>query len=226
MAAEMRNRKPIEAATYLSIDCLSLARMPAGGHKHGKAVRAVKIRHRLQNLTVAETDLQAEFDQTGGAVALKHRGVDGMFFEHSVRLEPVPQHFGGQRWFFVCPRAGARARKLYRYPGMLEFSCRQGLPTNVTYHCQRDSGAKRVMRQIWQLRAKVGDTRCLLGTLDQPEGMSDAKYIRHAIRYLQLADRLDFSTRGIKLRRTPSGRPTEGHPAPSRRWTLTTKGRG
>ena len=199
----MRNRKPIEAATYLSIDCLDLARMPAGWHKHGKAVRAVKIQHRRHNRAVAETELQVEFDDAAGAVALKHRGVDGMLFEHSLRLEPVPQHFGGRRWFFACPITGTRARKLYRFPGMHQFSSRKGLPAQVIYRNQRDSGAKRVMRQIWELRAKVGDTRCLLGTLDHPEGMSDAEYSRYAIRYLQLADRLDFSTRGIKLRRTP-----------------------
>lgn len=201
MATKLRSRKHLEAAIYLSIDCLSLARMPAGWRKRGKVMRAVKIQHRLHNRTTAETDLRAEFDETAGAVTLKHRGIDGMVIEHSVLLEPIRQHFGGQRWFFLCPRTGARARKLYRYPGMLEFSSRLGLQAQVSYRSQRDSGAKRVMRQIWDLRAKVGDTHCLLGTLDQPQGMSGAEYIRYAIRYLELADRLDFSTRGFNLRR-------------------------
>lgn len=186
---------------YLPVDCLHLARMPAGWDRRGKATRVVGIHHRCRNRAVAETDLHAEIDKSAGVALLKHRGTDGMRFEQSVRLEPVPQHFGGQRWFFVCPVTGNRARKLYRYPGMSGFCSRAGLPEPVTYRCQRDSAAKRTVRQIWELRDRLGDKGWLLGALAQPEGMDDVEFFRYVFRYRELASRLDFSIHGIKMKR-------------------------
>lgn len=186
---------------HLSIENLDLARMPAGWDKRGKAVRAVRVYHRRRGRTVAETKLSGEIESTAGIALLEHRGADGMLIEQSIRLEPVPQHFGGQRWFFVCPVTGNRARKLYRYPGLRQFCSRKGLPESVTYSCQRDSAAKRTMRQIWELRGRLGDKGPLLGSLANPDGMSEAEFLRHVRRYLQLASRLNFSIHGIKMKK-------------------------
>jgi hypothetical protein len=201
MAGKARNRQPLESAMYLSIDCLHLARMPAGWNKRGKATRAVRVQHRCRNRTVAETLIRAEIGDMTGTALLEHRGSDAALIEQSVGLEPLPQHFGGQRWFFVCPVTGNRARKLYRYPGMSGFCSRAGLPAPVTYRCQRDSAAQRAMRQIWELRDRLGDKSWLLGSLAKPENMDDVEFCRYVFRYLQLASRLDFSIHGIKLRR-------------------------
>jgi hypothetical protein len=201
MAGKARNRKPLEQALYLSIDCLHLVRMPAGWDRRGKATRSVRVQHRRRNQTVAETDLHAEIETSAGVALLKHRGVDGMVIEQSVRLEPVSQHFGGQRWFFICPITGARARKLHRQAGMRWFCSRQGLPEPVTYRSQRDSAAQRTMRQIWELRDRLGDRGWLLGALAKPEDMDDMEFCRYVFRYLELASRLDFSIHGLKVKR-------------------------
>jgi hypothetical protein len=124
-----------------------------------------------------------------------------MRIEQAVRLEPVPQHFGGHQWLFLCPITGMRARKLYRQSGMQRFCSRRGLPEPVTYRCQRDSAANRVMRQIWELRDRLGDKGPLLGSLAKPDDMSDAEFVRHVRRYLELASQLDFSIHGIKMKR-------------------------
>src|SRR5688500_13962672 len=113
MAGKSRNRIPLESAMYLSIDCLHLARMPAGWHRRGKAIRELKVHHQRWGHIVAETRLSAEIQETAGVVSLKHHGVDGWPIAQTLDLEPVPQPFGGQRWFFVCPVTGMRARKLY-----------------------------------------------------------------------------------------------------------------
>jgi hypothetical protein len=201
MAGKSQNRKSLESAVYIAVDSLDLARMPAGWEKRGKAIRAVMVQHRCRNRTDAETELRAVVEKTAGVAVLEHRGADGMLIEQCVGLAAVPQHFGGQRWFFVCPVTGSRARKLYRYPGMRTFCSRRGLSEPVTYRCQRDSGAKRVVRQIWEVRGRLGAKGGLLSAFDKPDGMNDAEFFRHLSRYLQLASRLDFSADGIKMKR-------------------------
>jgi len=204
MTGKARNRKPLETATCLCIDSLGLARMPAGWSERGKAIRAVRVLHQRRGRTVSETELHAEVEAAGGKVRLEHRGTDGALIEQLVQLEPVAQHFGGQRWFFCCPVTGDRARKLYRYPGMLGFCSRRGLPDPVTYRSQRDSGAERVMRQIWELRAKLGDKNWMLGRLDKPDDMVDAEFHRYVVRYLELTRQLDCSIHGFRMKRTAS----------------------
>lgn len=201
MAGKARNRKPLESAVLLAVDILALARMPAGWAKHGKATRAVTIQHRHGRRTIAETRVHAVVERTAGVAMIQHSDIDGTRIKQSLGLAPVAQHFGGQRWFFVCPVTGDRARKLYWYPGLQQFCSRRGLPEPATYHCQRDSGAKRVMRQIWELRRRIGVNGPLLGAFDKPGGMSDAEFIRYGCRYLELASRLDLSNREFRFRR-------------------------
>ncbi|WP_133000240.1 hypothetical protein [Luteimonas arsenica] len=201
MAGKARNRKPLEWATFIGIDSLSLARQPAGWNRRGEARRVVGIRHLRGGSAIAETILRAEVGVTAGLLTIEHRGADGMKIEQSVELAPIAMPRGGQRWCFVCPVTGGLARKLYRYPGLWHFCSRKGLPEPVTYGCQRDSAAKRTMRQIWELRERLGDKGPLLGSLAEPDGMSEAEFLRHVRRYLQLASRLNFSPHGIKMRK-------------------------
>ncbi|RYG99590.1 MAG: hypothetical protein EON58_03360 [Alphaproteobacteria bacterium] len=205
MAGKSRNRKPLELAAFIGIESLCLARQPAGWNRRSKATRAVGVHHRRGGHTVGDTILRAEVGATAGMVAIEHLGADGMKIEQYVKIAPVAMHHGGQRWLFVCPVTGDHARKLYRYPGSRLFCSRKGLSEPVTYRCQRDSGAKRVMRQLWEVKGRVGAKGGLLGAFDQPDHMSNRDYIRHASRYLELASRLDLSTREFKFRRATSG---------------------
>lgn len=201
MAGKSRNRKPLEGAAYISVDCLSLARMPAGWDARGPARRDVRIEHRFGSRIRAETVLRAAVEKTAGAAVLEHRSADGTVIEQSVGLEAVPQHFGGHRWFFVCPVTGSRARKLYCFPGMRTFCSRRGLSGSITYRSQRDSGAKRVMRQIWELRGRLGAGGRLFDAFERPHGMCEKEFLRCLIRYLELSGRLELSVDGIKIKR-------------------------
>ena len=53
--------------------------------------------------------------------------------DYRVRLDTTPVHFGGERWWFLCPavRCGRRGRKLYLGPGGTHFACRHCY--NLTY---------------------------------------------------------------------------------------------
>jgi hypothetical protein len=57
------------------------------------------------------------------------------------------------------------------------------------------------MRQIWEVRRRIGVTGSLLGAFDRPSNMTEAEFIRRTARYLELANRLDLSTREFKFRR-------------------------
>lgn len=200
MAGKTRNRIPLELSTWIDIDSLGLARHPKGWVGRGKSVRATRLQHLRGAVVFAETTLRAQINPAGGLVVIEHCDAHGARIEQSVELAAAPMPRGGQRWFFACPVTGGHARKLYRFPGSQQFCSRKGLPAPITYHCQRDSGAKRVMRQIWELRRRLGDKGTLFSVLDKPDEMSNAEYIQHASRYLELADRLEFSTTGIKVK--------------------------
>ena len=205
MAGKAINRKPLECAYYIGIDSLSLARQPMGWNRGGKATRSIRIHWQGGDRTI----LSAEIRATTGLVTIEHHDANGLLIEQSVELATIPMPRGGQKWLFVCPVTGGHARKLYRYPGSGQFCSRKGLFELVTYRCQRDSGAKRVMRQIWEIRGRLRARGGLFMPFDQPDDMSLAEFIHHAGRYLVLANRLDFSTHGIKFRRPTSG---EGYP--------------
>jgi len=51
-------------------------------------------------------------------------------------LTTTPQPFGGQRWWFICPRTGRRTAKLYLPDGALTFASRQAY--RLAYQCQRN----------------------------------------------------------------------------------------
>ena len=53
--------------------------------------------------------------------------------DYRVQLDTTPVHFGGERWWFLCPAVGCgrRVRKLYLAPGGTYFACRHCY--NLTY---------------------------------------------------------------------------------------------
>src|ERR1700690_1949778 len=71
----------------------------------------------------------APMHQESGRVRLKYTTTrwDGERRESDywISLETTPQPFGGRRWWFVCPRTGRRAGKLYLPNGAFIFAARQ-----------------------------------------------------------------------------------------------------
>jgi hypothetical protein len=71
-----------------------------------------------------------------------------------IQLETTPQPFGGRRWWFVCPRTGRRAAKLYLPNGAFTFASRQAY--GLAYACQREPAHERALRRAFKLRGKLG----------------------------------------------------------------------
>jgi hypothetical protein len=59
-------------------------------------------------------------------------------YDYVVELDTTPCHFGGNRWWFLCPNAKCRrrCRILYMAPGSDYFLCR--ICQNLTYRSQQE----------------------------------------------------------------------------------------
>ena len=111
-----------------------------GGHRSGRPREHYGVED-LPELRVAEFTQsflhgQPERVTVGGLTRHGHR--------YSVEVEPVPQHFGGVRWWLLCPRCGARRGALYHNKG--EWGCRTCL--RLSYPSQRDGHLGRYWRLI------------------------------------------------------------------------------
>jgi hypothetical protein len=77
---------------------------------------------------VGSIGYEAHLGQESGRVRLKYTTTrwDGEKRESDywIELETAPQPLGGRRWWFVCPRTGRRAAKLYLPSGAFTFASR------------------------------------------------------------------------------------------------------
>jgi hypothetical protein len=74
--------------------------------------------------------------------------------DYWISLTTTSQHFGGRRWWFVCPRTGRRADKLYLPNGAFTFAARQAY--RLAYRSQREAPHDRALRRAFKLRGKLG----------------------------------------------------------------------
>jgi hypothetical protein len=96
--------------------------------------------------------------------------------DYSIELETSHQTFGGRRWWFLCPRTGRRATKLYLPNGALTFASRQAY--GLVYPCQREQPHDRASRRVYKLRDKLGGTGGLESYIPKPKWMRKATYDR------------------------------------------------
>lgn len=73
-------------------------------------------------------------------------------------------HYGGQRWWFACPRPSCdrRARKIY-WDGTRPWGCRPCL--GLRYESQREREMERAARRARKIKQRLGGTRNLLEPL-------------------------------------------------------------
>ncbi len=82
--------------------------------------------------TIARISFQILGDQTG-----KHVYIEG--YNQMICLESTPLHFGGVRWWFLCPGCSRRCASLNVTKYCNSFYCR--VCHNLTYRsCQRSNG--------------------------------------------------------------------------------------
>jgi hypothetical protein len=106
-----------------------------------------------------------------GLFGLSYRlGSERRPIECSVRLATSRPHFGGIRWWFVCPLSGRCVRKLHLCAGRYYFASRKAL--GLTYQvCREDIGprAQRKAAKLWRRLGPEGE---------RPKGMHWRTYDR------------------------------------------------
>jgi hypothetical protein len=100
-----------------------------------------------------------------------------------IRLTAVKQHFGGWRWWLVCPVTGARARTLYKPQGGVRFASRQAW--RLVYSMENLSRSNRPFEQLNRLQKKLGFAVSLDGQVLRPKGMWERSFARHMARLEQ-----------------------------------------
>lgn len=75
---------------------------------------------------------------------------------YAIRLVGQPRHFGGLRWYMLCPNTGQRALKLYLPNGGTRFASRQAY--NMEYRSQRVGPAEAGDARLRRAFAALGVT--------------------------------------------------------------------
>ncbi len=73
--------------------------------------------------------------------------------DYWIQLVTTHQPFGGRRWWFVCPRTGRRAEKLYLPNGAFTSATRQAY--GLAYRSQRETKYDRAQRRALKLRDRL-----------------------------------------------------------------------
>jgi hypothetical protein len=122
--------------------------------------------------------------QESGRVRLKYTTTrwDGERRESDywISLETTPQPFGGRRWWFVCPRTGRRAGKLYLPNGAFIFAARQAQARayRLADRSQREAPHDRALRRAFKLRGKLGADGGIGDYVPKPKWMRWRTYDR------------------------------------------------
>jgi hypothetical protein len=118
--------------------------------------------------------------------------------DDKVYLATSRPHFGGLRWWFVCPQLNRRVRKLYLPLGGRHFWSRRAY--ELAYASQRETKYDRALRRARKLRLTLGGDPTDDEYPDKPPRMRWATYNR-------LTDRL-VAADGVadeRLKGRPSG---------------------
>jgi hypothetical protein len=96
--------------------------------------------------------------------------------DDKVYLAPTRPHFGGLRWWFVCPHLNRRVRKLYLPLGGRHFWSRRAY--ELAYASQRETKYDRALRRARKLRLRLGGDPANDEYPDKPPRMRWATYNR------------------------------------------------
>lgn len=119
------------------------------------------------------------------------RAEDERVISYRVHLTQTRTRFGGQRWWWLCPRTGRRVFKLYLPLGGWQFWSRHAYC--LGYACQRESRSDRLMRRARKLHRALGGDGEALGqeAPPKPKGMRWRTYERKVAAWVAAEDRAD-----------------------------------
>ena len=123
--------------------------------------------------------------QHSGTLTLAYEHVDYWTerphqIETTIHLVATAQPFGGQRWWFLCPRTGRRVTKLYLPWGALRFASRHAF--GLAYQSQRETPSSQAISRAFKLRRRLGSTGGIGERIRKPKGMHRRTFGRERAR--------------------------------------------
>lgn len=117
------------------------------------------------------------------------KGDEAEQVHQTVRLCHTVPHYGGKRWWMICPYRGIRVGKLYLPPGGDRFASRQAW--RLGYHIQRVAQGDRAGERLFRFQRKLGGDQGLGAFPRRPKGMWHRTWERHLERYWELEEAAD-----------------------------------
>lgn len=111
-------------------------------------------------------------------------GEDGEQVRQQIQLCHTVPHYGGKRWWMMCPYRHVRVGKLYLPPGGDRFASR--VAWRLGYQSQRDAARDRPFERLFRLQRKLGGEEGWERYPHRPKGMWHRTYERHMARYIKL----------------------------------------
>ena len=78
------------------------------------------------------------------------------WIDQTIQLVAFPRHFGGQQWYFVCPRANRYVSVLWSLPGQRFFAGRKSWGNRVAYLSQYYGPGARAYYMAVKLCDRIG----------------------------------------------------------------------
>jgi|ERR1700722_13259978 len=108
--------------------------------------------------------LSSDVFANGGRLTLRYKPIIGdASVTLEVQLATTRPHFGGLRWWLLCPVSGMRATKLYLFAGRHEFCHRAAMTPLPSYRSQRLTPLRRAMERAAEAERNRALAHKLLG---------------------------------------------------------------
>lgn len=104
-------------------------------------------------------------------------GDDREKVEQQVRLTFTEPHFGGRRWWMICPYRGHRVGKLYLPPFGDRFASRKAW--RLGYQSQRIAPRDRPFEALFRIQKKLGCEEGWGNWIRRPKGMHHKTFERY-----------------------------------------------
>jgi hypothetical protein len=171
-------RAYVERALTLNVERLS----KEGAFAPGSGASG-RISWKLQSGQVASVDFEVQRATEHGCLRLDFVMVDGpggssRHVTQKISLTTTKMHFGGKRWWFLCPVSGERVGRLHLPLGTSYFASRHA--HGLAYASQYENLYDRAERRARKLRARLGVEPDSLWLASKPKGMRWTTYARHA----------------------------------------------
>jgi hypothetical protein len=138
-------------------------------------------------------------DPTGAGLKLRFssRRNDGSrhVINQLIQLTFTEPHYGGRRWWMICPFSGRRVAKLYLPHSCDTFASRE--VWDLAYTSQRQDERGKVFGRLFRLQRTLGCDERWGAEPQRPQGMWRSTFARKFNRYLELDEQCAAATEAM-----------------------------